>query len=116
MSPAQCRAARAWLGFTQGELCRAEIIAIPNTVPSELGLVSISTLAEFEGEVRRTHASSIRDIQRVFERAGVTFHMDDEGKPLGISVSPTEWCRKLVEQINERRRQRGDEVRLVSLG
>ena len=60
LSPAQCRAARAWLGWTQAELARR----------SNVGL---SALKDFEKGSRRTLPAIRHQIQRVFEEAGVTF-------------------------------------------
>jgi hypothetical protein len=58
ISPAQCRAARAWLNWTQAELARQ----------SNVGL---SALKDFERENRRTHPSIRSQLQRTFLDAGV---------------------------------------------
>ena len=64
MSPEQCRAARAWLGWTQAELAhRAN--------------VGLSALKDFEKGARRTIAAIRLQIQRAFEDAGVEFPSED---------------------------------------
>jgi len=67
VSPEQCRAARAWLGWTQAEL-------------AERSNVGLSALKDFEKGSRRTLAAIRHQIQRAFEDAGVTF------LPYGIEV------------------------------
>jgi hypothetical protein len=58
ISPAQCRAARAWLNWTQAELVRRSA-------------VSLSAIKDFEGGNRRTLSSIRSQLQRTFEDAGV---------------------------------------------
>ena len=60
ITAAQCRAARAYLGWTQTELSRR----------SSVGSTAIK---DFEGEKRLTHSSIRRQLQRTFEDAGVSF-------------------------------------------
>jgi predicted transcriptional regulator len=60
ISPAQCRAARAWLNWTQGDL-------------SDRSGVGLSAIRDFEGEVRRTLRSIRAQLERAFEDAGVSF-------------------------------------------
>jgi ribosome-binding protein aMBF1 (putative translation factor) len=60
ISSAQCRAARAWLGWHQTELA------------SRSG-VGLSAIKDFEGENRRTNPSIRRQLQRTFEDAGAEF-------------------------------------------
>jgi hypothetical protein len=57
---------------------------------------------EFEAGIRQSHVASIRPLQRAFEQAGVTFQMDDEGKALGISVSPTDYWRTYTGMLDQR--------------
>jgi transcriptional regulator with XRE-family HTH domain len=64
MSPEQCRAARAWLGWTQAEL-------------AQRANVGLSALKDFEKGARRTLAAIRLQIQRAFEEAGVEFPSDD---------------------------------------
>ena len=60
MSPAQCRAARAYLNWTQTELSRRSA-------------VGLSAIKDFEGGNRRTHASIRSQLRRTFEDAGLEF-------------------------------------------
>jgi len=60
ISPAQCRAARAWLNWTQAELAQR----------SQVGL---SALKDFERGNRRTLSSIRGQLQRTFEAASVEF-------------------------------------------
>jgi hypothetical protein len=71
----QCRAARAWLMWTQAEL-------------GYLSYLGTSTIKEFEAGLRQPHASSLAQLQRTFENAGVKFLGD--GPQRGLAVSPTE--------------------------
>jgi transcriptional regulator with XRE-family HTH domain len=64
MSPEQCRAARAWLGWTQAEL-------------AQRANVGLSALKDFEKGARRTLAAIRLQIQRAFEESGVEFPSDD---------------------------------------
>jgi hypothetical protein len=65
MSPKQCRAARAWLAWTQVELAQR----------SNVGL---SALKDFEKGSRRRTLPAIRaQLQRTFEEAGVDFPSHD---------------------------------------
>lgn len=60
ISPAQCRAARAWLNWKQAEL-------------AQRSSVGLSALKDFEGGNRRTLASIRAQLQRTFEDAGMGF-------------------------------------------
>lgn len=60
ISPAQCRAARGLLGWTQQQLgTEAE--------------VSPSTVKFFEGDKKTTHPRTVEALRRAFEAAGVEF-------------------------------------------
>ena len=51
--------------------------------------VGLSTIKEFEkGGGRRTIPATLAAMQQTLERAGVIFVSDDDGKPIGIHVSP----------------------------
>ena len=65
MSPAQCRAARAFLEITQSRLAQA----------AALGL---STVVDFEKERRQVSEEAVEAIQTALERAGVEF-IDESG-------------------------------------
>jgi hypothetical protein len=61
ISPEQCRAARAWLGWSQDELSAAS-------------RVSLSTIRDFESEKRwEPIGHNIEAIQRALEDAGIIF-------------------------------------------
>lgn len=60
VTPAQCRAARALIGWSQTDLCEA-------------ASVGRATLANFEGERSTPYERTLRDIRTALEAAGVTF-------------------------------------------
>ncbi|MEH2626797.1 DNA-binding XRE family transcriptional regulator [Bradyrhizobium sp. AZCC 1719] len=60
MSPQQCRGARAFLDWTQGQLAKAAD-------------VGDSTVRNFEGELRETSAANIAKMKAALERAGIEF-------------------------------------------
>ena len=80
MTPAQCRAGRAWLSWSQGDLAKA-------------AGVGLSTVKDFEGE-RRTPIGATQTAMRVaLERAGLGFpYVSDGGeiKACGITFSAPE--------------------------
>lgn len=59
----QCRAARAWLGWSQDEL-------------AERASCARRTIAAFEQEKSVPFDRTLRDIQRALEDAGIVFLMD----------------------------------------
>jgi transcriptional regulator with XRE-family HTH domain len=73
MSPEQCRAARAWLGWSQARL-------------AGLSKVGISTIKNFEADPARTRAHTVMNLRQIFEEAGVFFKFDDDERALGIEV------------------------------
>ena len=73
MAPEQCRAARAWLNWSQGEL-------------AERASVGLSTVKSFEGGTRIPIANNLSAIQRALEDAGVAMVFDDAGKASGIVI------------------------------
>jgi len=60
MTPAQCRAARALLGWSQEEL-------------SVAASVSRKTIADFEADKRTAYDRTLRDLRAALEEAGVEF-------------------------------------------
>jgi ribosome-binding protein aMBF1 (putative translation factor) len=60
ISPEQCRAARAWLGWSQTEL-------------AQRARVGLSSVKDFERGSRRTLPAIKSQIQRVLEEVGVVF-------------------------------------------
>jgi len=76
MSPEQCRAARAWLGWSQQDLAKR-------------ASVGLSTVKDFENGSRKPIANNLNAIRGALEVGGVNFENDPEGKPLGINVDNT---------------------------
>lgn len=71
MSPEQCRAARAWLGWSQQELAKR-------------ASVGVSTVKDFENGQRTPIANNRQALQRAIESEGVQFKSDAAGRPVGI--------------------------------
>jgi transcriptional regulator with XRE-family HTH domain len=72
MSPAQCRAARALIDWTQPQLAAA----------AGLGL---STVVDFEKERRAVSSAAISSINRALEGAGVLF-VPENGEGVGVRL------------------------------
>jgi ribosome-binding protein aMBF1 (putative translation factor) len=73
MSPEQCRAARAWLNWSQQELAAK-------------AQVSSSTLRDFEAGRRLPIANNLTAIRRALEEAGMQFlYASGEKEPLGVA-------------------------------
>ena len=71
MTPAQCRAARGLLDWTQAE-------------PAEAARLAVSTVVRFERSGRAAPVGAIQVMQLAFEAAGVEFTNGDEpGVKLG---------------------------------
>lgn len=70
MVPAQCRAARAWLGWTQAELAHRAGVAT-------------TTVADFERGVHRPTNSNLRVISEALGKEGIAFAFHNN-KPVGI--------------------------------
>ena len=73
MNGYQCRAVRAWLGWTQEEL-------------AQMAGVGLSTLKDFEKADRKTIPAIVNQIQRMFEEVGVEFTRDEAGQRIGMSI------------------------------
>jgi transcriptional regulator with XRE-family HTH domain len=71
-SPAQCRAARALLGWSQAEL-------------SEASGVATKTIADFEREDRSPYERTLNDIHKALAQAGIEF--TNGGQP-GVRMKP----------------------------
>ena len=72
--PNQCRAARAWLNWSQADL-------------SERAGVSLSTLRDFESAKRTPIKNNLNAIKSAFESEGVEFAFNDDGEASGITVA-----------------------------
>jgi transcriptional regulator with XRE-family HTH domain len=66
MTPEQSRAARGWLGWSQGELAKR-------------ANVSLSTVYEFEKGQRNPTANNLASMRRAIEAAGVRLVFDKNG-------------------------------------
>ncbi|WP_280137957.1 helix-turn-helix transcriptional regulator [Aminobacter sp. DSM 101952] len=66
ISVEQCRAARAMLGWSQGEL-------------AEASAVSKTTVVDFERGIRTPHRNNLGAIRRAFELAGISFIPENGG-------------------------------------
>lgn len=76
LDPAQCRAARAMVGWSR------EALAIRSGV-------AVSTLADFEAGKRSPYARTLWDVRRALESAGVEFiGADGDGKGSGVRAAP----------------------------
>ena len=72
ISPAQCRAARALLNWSQERL-------------SEESKVGAKTIVDFEQGKRKPFARTVRDLQETFEVAGIEF---TNGNAPGLRLKP----------------------------
>ena len=81
MTPEQCRAARALLGWSQGKL-------------SEAGKVARATLAEFEAGRRKPYSRTLDDMRAALEAAGVIF-VDENGHGPGVRLRKKSFLRDL---------------------
>jgi transcriptional regulator with XRE-family HTH domain len=79
----QCRAARAWLEWSQEDL-------------ADLSKVGLSTIKDLEKGKRKTMPVILEHIRRIFEEVGVSFQKDQFGNGTGISVQPN-MHHKLIE-------------------
>ncbi|NHO19006.1 transcriptional regulator [Acetobacter oeni] len=72
LSPAQCRAARALLNWSQGELETASAVAK-------------KTIADFEREARAPYPRTLAGLRAALESAGVAF-IDENGGGAGVRL------------------------------
>lgn len=92
ITPEQCRAARAWLGWQQIEL-------------AERANVSQSTVRDFEAGRRVPMANNAVAIVGAFAAHGVTM-LFDEGRPVGIGFAARERIVELSRRPTQRPRAR----------
>ena len=76
LSPEQCRAARAWLGWSQDDLAKR-------------ASVGLSTLKDFENGKRSPMRNNLEAIRAALEGAGIRLTYTEDGKPVGIAMSDT---------------------------
>jgi len=76
LDPAQIRAARALLGWTQDDLSKA----------SGVGTATIQRM-EKSNQVISGYVSTLVRLQEAFEKAGILFIDDDEGGGYGLRVA-----------------------------
>ncbi len=74
LSPEQCRAARAWLGWSQDDLAKR-------------ARIGVSTLKDFETGKRAPMRNNIEAIRSALEGAGIQM-IFDEMRPVGVRVPP----------------------------
>ena len=73
ISKEQCRAARGWLDWSQGDLAAQ-------------AAVNRKTVADFERGVSVPHDRTLRDLRMALEKGGVAF-IHEGNKPVGIRVA-----------------------------
>ena len=76
ISPAQSRAARGWLDWSQDDLARH-------------ANVSASTVRDFEKGRRVPITNNLAALVAALERAGITLVHDPSGTPTGITARPS---------------------------
>ena len=74
MIPAQCRAARGWLNWTQQDLAAK-------------ARVSLSTVKDYEADRRTPMHNNLEAMLSAFSRGGVQFTFDPAGGASGITVN-----------------------------
>lgn len=72
LTPAQCRAARGWLDWTQKDL-------------AERARVSLSTVKDFESGKREPMVNNLDAMRRAIDAAGVQL-VFRKGRPVGIAI------------------------------
>jgi ribosome-binding protein aMBF1 (putative translation factor) len=75
LTPAQCRSARAWLGWSQVEL-------------AEAAKVGQSTVKDFESGKRKPIENNLEAIRSALEAAGIGFAFAiEDGKPYACGIT-----------------------------
>jgi DNA-binding transcriptional regulator YiaG len=73
LTPAQCRAIRAWFSWSQDAL-------------AERASVSVNSVRNFEAGKQTVHPNTVAAIQRAVEAAGVALLFDREGNATGFEA------------------------------
>jgi transcriptional regulator with XRE-family HTH domain len=73
--PAQCRAARALLGWSRERLAEAADVAL-------------RTVVDFEREARRPHEQTLSRLRGALETGGVVFIAEDSVAGAGVRFAP----------------------------
>lgn len=73
ITPAQCRAARAYLNWSQQQL-------------ADLSRIGNATIRNFESEKSASHHATLDVLQRTFEAHGILFVADGEVSDVGEGV------------------------------
>jgi DNA-binding XRE family transcriptional regulator len=73
ISPAQCRAARAWLQMEQREL-------------ADLASCDRDTIRRLESDHHQLRYSTLANIKGALEARGIGFTFGRDGKPIGIEI------------------------------
>ena len=74
MTPAQSRAARGWLEWSQDELARR-------------ANVSVGTVRSFEAGLKTPLPNNLAAMQRAVEAAGISLLFDSAGNGTGIAIA-----------------------------
>jgi DNA-binding transcriptional regulator YiaG len=74
MSPEQCRAARAWIDWSQDALAKA-------------AGVGLSTVKDFEKAKRVPIPNNLAAIRAALEKEGIVFVDSGDGEPSGLTFS-----------------------------
>lgn len=72
MTPEKSRAARGWLGWSQGDLAR------------QAG-VGLSTVKDYEASKRTPIGNNLTALRRAFETAGIQFNEGSISGPMGAA-------------------------------
>lgn len=94
MAPEQCRAARAWLKWSQADLAAK-------------ARVSASTIRSFEAGRRVPHTNNVVAMLRAIEAAGLRLPCAPDGSPLGVMVAPPEAAPPKAVKVVKGKRAKG---------
>lgn len=85
ISPEQCRAARAWLDWSQHDLSERTKTLV-NGTPAGMAALGVSAIREFEGQKPMTWDWDIGYATEQFQKAGIGLRFDQMGRAKGIIV------------------------------